>query len=98
MSGEEWTQGAGTDLRDVEALASGEVAATIREAVKRYASSGLGDARDPMTAGPWRGRSRLRPDYADEYRVIFRRFPLQRLIRVERVRLRAAVYLDPPAS
>ena len=84
-------------MLEVAAMASVEVAIALREAVKLYAGKGLGDVRDPMTAGPWRGRSRLKPAGADEYRIIFKRFPMQALIRVERIRLRAVVYLDPPA-
>lgn len=92
-----WAPSAEADLLEVAAQASADVATAIRVALKLYASKGLGDARDPMTAGPWRGRSRLKPASADEYRVIFKRFPMQALIRVERVRLRPVVYLDPPA-
>lgn len=94
----QWTPGAEADLLDAAEQAFPEVAIAIRAAMKLYARKGEGDARDPMTAGPWRGRSRLRPDgIATEYRVIFKRFPMQALIRVERVRLRSVVYNDPPA-
>jgi len=94
----QWTPGAEADLLDAAEQAFPEVALAIRAAILLYARTGLGDVRDPMTAGPWRGRSRLRPDgIATEYRVIFKRFPMRGLIRVERVRLRPVVYLDPPA-
>ena len=91
-----WTPEVRLDLLKIAEQNSMEVADCLRESMRRYANRGFGDVLDPMTAGPWRGLSRLKPANADEYRIIFTRFPMQALIRVERVRLRPVVYLDPP--
>ena len=93
-----WTEAADDDMRVVAQKASGDVALALVEAIERYANRGLGDALDPMISGPWRGLSRLKPvGIASDYRMIFKRFPLRRLIRVERVGPRDEVYLRPPS-
>ena len=82
----EWSESAIADLLDVAVLARAGSATAIERAVSLYADKGFGDALEPLTKGPFRGLSRLKPANTVDCRVIFKVLPRLALVRVWHVR------------
>ena len=91
----EWLPTARAELLDLAIAGQNDLAESIAHAVAHYAETGTGNAIEMI--GPWRGWCRLRPaGLASNWRVVFKHFKRQHLLRIDRVRPRPVVYLDPP--
>ena len=95
----EWTQEAQTDIGLLQASGNADLAAAAKAAMESYATTGA--AHPHFVAyfefGKWRGIWRLKQiGQRGGFRVLFEDYSARRLIIVNRVRLRADAYDDPP--